>query len=620
MPMIPTDGRVVSARGPLADFTAAGILGAADVHTARMLMRTGGETDQSVGLAVALTVRALRAGSVCLPIDQAREMSHFFVHDEADASITNVDDLNWPDPLDWLATIQESRLVAGEEGRANERPLRCVDSALYLERYWCDQESIRRILVDRCASPIAVDEAMLATSLSRLFHGDPREADQRRAVAAAVRGATTVIAGGPGTGKTHTISRVLEAMRDQWAASPDKGRIALAAPTGKAAARLTESLQHSDTELHGGESPSIPSTPTSAAAPAEGLHAVTLHRLLGARPGRGVDFGVDRRLPYDLIVVDEMSMVSLSLMARLLEALAPHTRLVMVGDPDQLTPVDAGAVLADITAAGLPGPDPEGGAIVELRHGFRFDTAIANLADAVRRGDAARVLDLLDHADAGIEFEERDPAGAQITDFATLRAELIDQARAMGDAAGRGDGPAAVAALERHRLLCAHRTGPYGVAHWSDLVHQVQRPLLGTQPSADADWYPGKPLLATQNLRSLGISNGDTGVVVSTGRGVRAAMSSGRSYEPFALQGVETMFAMTVHKSQGSQFDWLTLVLPSPDSPLLTRELLYTALTRARHGVRIIGERAAVEQAVRTPARRASGLTQRLHATLTKAV
>lgn len=612
--MIPSDGRVVSATGVLAQFAAAGVLEAADVHVAKMVTRTGGENDPSVALAVALTVRALRAGSVCLPLDQARPMAHFFVREDDDqAARTDIDALPWPDPLDWLATVVDSPLVGDEDATINSRPLRCVDGAVYLERYWCDQESIRVILAHRAEPLPAVDESALTAALDEFFPGGDQEADQRRAVAAAVRGRTTVIAGGPGTGKTRTISWVVEAMRRQWMAQGETGRIALAAPTGKAAARLTESLR---------ENTAGPSSPAGTQGAGEDamavpgqLHAVTLHRLLGARPGRGVSFGPARRLPYDLVVVDEMSMVSLSLMARLLEALSPSTRLVMVGDADQLTPVDAGAVLADITAAGLAGPDPLGGGIVELRHGFRFDSAIAQLADAVRRGDADATLELLRASPEGLQFDELDPGIVELDALPALRRELELQARGIGHAATSGDGNGAVRALEGHRLLCAHRTGVYGVSRWSAMVQQVQRPALASGSDADPDWFTGRPLLATRNMAELGISNGDTGVVIATPEGPRAAMSNGRSYAPFVLEGIETMFAMTIHKSQGSQFDRVTVVLPGADSPLLTRELLYTAITRARRGVRIIGLREAIVTAVRTPARRASGLTDRLQRT-----
>lgn len=595
-----TDGRVVSAQGLLAVFTAAGLIDAPDVHVSSMLARTGGEKDQRVVLAAALAVRALRAGSVCLPLSQVHRLAADFAHrdDDTGREQTDLDALPWPTTDDWTQALRDSPLVADEAAPANSHPLRLVDGAVYLERYWCDQETIAERLLDRCGPADDVDEGVLAASLDRLFSEDPREADQRRAVQTAVRARTTVIAGGPGTGKTTTVARLVAAVSDQFSRTHRRLRIGLAAPTGKAAARLGEALE---------------SARLSPELGAEAIRAVTLHRLLGARPEQAPRHGSANPLPVDLVVVDEMSMVPLTLMARLLEALSPRTRLVMVGDPDQLTPVDAGAVLADITAAPLPGPDPWGGAVVELQHGFRFDSGIAALARDVRAGDVDTVLATV-RGDPAVDFVPCDPATLDISALPALRSTLAEQAHAIHDAAVRGDADAASRALDSHRLLCAHRTGPYGVARWSAMAEQVQH--LTTPGSQREDWYVGRPLIATVNVAELGLANGDTGIVVNSPQGLRAAMSNGRSYPPFLLDGVETMFALTVHKSQGSQFDALTLVLPAPDSPLLTRELIYTAITRARHSVRIIGPEESLAVAVRTPARRASGLTERLCARL----
>lgn len=586
-------GRVVSAQGVLARFNEAGILEAPDVHTAQLVARTAGEHDPAVLLGAALTMRALRAGSVCLPIRRVRRLAQFFVRDDdAQAGLApQLDELGWPDPDRWLAALAASSLVGDEHSGPNEHPLRLVDEALYLERYWHDEESITAALLGRCGPFPDVDEARLERSLAASpAAADRRDEAQRTAVRTAVRARTAVICGGPGTGKTTTISRVVAALADQAEARGVPMRIALAAPTGKAAARLTESLDE------------------HAVGPGVGA-ATTLHRLLGARPDRAPRHGAGHRLPFDAVIVDEMSMVSLPLMARLLEALGPDTRLVMVGDPDQLTPVDAGAVLADITAAGLPGPEPGRSAVVVLDHGYRFTSGISDVARAIRDGDADRTLELLATTEA-VEFHDQDAADLDLEASLGLRDALVRQARATERAARLGRAEEAIEALGAHRLLCAHRTGPYGVTTWGAAVERLQRAAAG-QLSGD-EWYSGRPLLATRNLPELGISNGDTGVVIATGRGRRAAMSNHRTYPAYALEGVETMYAMTVHKSQGSQFERVTLVLPPPGSPLLTRGLLYTAVTRARTGVRIIGPASSVRAAVTTEAQRASGLTERL--------
>ncbi|SER70058.1 DNA helicase/exodeoxyribonuclease V, alpha subunit [Propionibacterium cyclohexanicum] len=596
-----TDGRVVSARGLLTPFTQAGLVDAPDVHVAAMLARTAGETDERVVLAAALAVRALRAGSVCLPLSQVHRLAASFAHREDPDPLHPQMDLQalpWPEPQQWSAALRASALVGDASAAPNSHPLRLVDEAIYLERYWCDQESVVTRLMARCGPADDVDEQVLSASLARLFGDDAHEAGQRMAVETAVRARTAVIAGGPGTGKTTTVARLVSAIADQFGGRPAPVRIGLAAPTGKAAARLSQALQ--DGQL---------SDQVGLAA----TRAVTLHRLLGARPGHSANHGPGNPLALDLVVVDEMSMVSLSLMARLLDALSDHTRLVMVGDPAQLTPVDAGAVLADITAVPLPGPDPQHAAIVELQHGFRFNANIAAFAHDVRSGDPDTVLSGMD-ANPSVEFVDCDPATVDLAGLPRLRADLVGQATALLGAAREGDVDGAIGALDSHRLLCAHRSGPYGVGRWSALAERVQRPA---RPAGEQqEWYLGRPLLATVNAAELGLSNGDTGIVVNTAQGIRAAMSNGRCYPPFLLTGVETMFALTVHKSQGSQFDRLTLILPSPDSPLLTRELIYTAITRARRQVRIIGPRESLAVAVRTPARRASGLTGQLLARL----
>lgn len=589
------DGRVVSARDDLARFNEAGLLEAPDIHTAQLIARTAGERNPMALLGAALAMRALRAGSVCLPIRQVHRLAQFFVRDaDAQAGIApELDALPWPGADEWLDALAGSPLVGDEHAPANEHPLRLVDEALYLERHWQDQESITRILLGRCGPFPGVDGQVLEQSLAwGSGRSDRRDEAQRRAVRTAIGTRTTVICGGPGTGKTTTISRVVAAARDQAEASGTPLRIALAAPTGKAAARLSESLEEHAREF-GGRAPA----------------ATTLHRLLGVRPDRAPRFGPGHRLPFDMVIVDEMSMVSLELMARLLEALGPDTRLVMVGDPDQLTPVDAGAVLADITAAGLPGPEPGLPGVVVLDHGYRFTSGISDIARAIRDGDPDRTLELLAGTDR-VEFHDQDAAELDLEATLSLRTALVDQALATTRAAREGRAEAATEALGAHRLLCAHRTGPYGVTTWGAAAERLQRAAAGQLGSGA--WYDGRPLLATRNLPELGISNGDTGVVITTDQGRRAAMSNHRTYPAYVLEDVETMYAMTVHKSQGSQFDNVTLVLPSPDSPLLTRSLLYTAVTRARTGVRIIGPAASVRVAVATEAQRASGLTARL--------
>jgi exodeoxyribonuclease V alpha subunit len=310
-------------------------------------------------------------------------------------------------------------------------------------------------------------------------------------------------------------------------------------------------------------------------------------------------------------------MVSLTMMARLLAAVRPQARLVLVGDPDQLASVEAGAVLGDLARAdgrpepaldaalaelGLPGGVRNG--VVTLDHVWRFGGAIADLARAVQVGAAEAAVDLLTCGYHDLEFTGPGELDA-------VRADVLATGRALATAARAGDATAALTALERHRVLCAHRHGPYGVTRWTA---DIDRWLPG-RGGEESPWYPGRPVLVTANDYDTGLFNGDTGVVVSGPDGPRVAFARGGPptlYPPSRLSDVVTVHAMTVHRGQGSQFRRVTVVLPPAESPLLTRELLYTAITRAREHVRVIGTADAVRAAVERPVSRASGLRHRL--------
>ncbi|KQS65847.1 exodeoxyribonuclease V subunit alpha [Modestobacter sp. Leaf380] len=580
----------VRAEGRLRAFAEAGVLVAADVHVALRLARLGGESDETVLLAAALAVRGVRTGSVCVDLTTVAET---VVPDEdaADPDVPVV--LDWP--TDWSA-LQASPVVAVGAG-APWAPLRLVDGLLYLDRYWQQEQLVRRELDARAAQdPPPVD----LTPLAALFT-EPGSDRQRLAAAVAAGRWVSVITGGPGTGKTHTVARLLKLLQDQPGPRP---RIALAAPTGKAAARLQESVQAQAQEV---------------GLPLD-LTASTLHRLLGWRPDSRSRFRHDagNRLPFDVVVVDESSMVPLTLMARLLEAVRPSARLVLVGDPDQLTPVEAGAVLSDLVhrpapASGRPSSLPEGdlagldaqeldqlaNGVVRLRDSHRFGAGIGSLAEAVRAGDADRVLELLAAGD-GVLSLEADTTGLA-AEAQRTGAELLATAAA-GDATGSLD------LLGRHRLLCAHREGPFGVAAWNEQVSRWTRPVTA------GEWYPGQPLLVTANDYDNHLFNGDTGVVVVSDGELRAAFARpggirGPELVPLSrLSSVATAHALTVHRSQGSQYAAVTVLLPPASSPLLTRELLYTAVTRASSRVRVVGSEESVRTAVGRQVVRASGL------------
>jgi len=599
-----------TATGLLREFNDAGVLAPPDVHVARRLGHLGREGDQTVLLAVALAVRALRAGSVCVDLHAVDRTVLGPDDDVVDRS-----DLPWPDPTPWLAACRASPLVGGEDDAG--RPLRLVGGLLYLDRYFREEEQVRLDLAARSAAPPpVVDAVRLRAALDRLF-GDVG-ADDRQRIACAV-GASRwvgVVAGGPGTGKTTTVARLLAVLRDQDTAL----RIALAAPTGKAAARMQAAVARAV-------------LPTQDRARVGSPTASTLHRLLGPRRGSMTRFQYDRhrRLPYDVVVVDETSMVSLTLTARLLEAVRPDARIVLVGDPDQLASVEAGAVLGDLVRAfGTPSaalgaalagvgctlaPDDDAlRGVTRLDRNHRNNAAIAGLAAAIRAGDGDRAVALLREGAPDLLFvestslEDRAPAGLD-----ELRAAVVDAARATIEAAGAERSEAALTALETHRVLCAHRRGPYGVTRWA---HEIADWLgeAGLAGVAAGEWYAGRPLLVTANDYDLGLYNGDTGVVVDTARGPRAVFPRGDApivVAPVLLDQVQTVHAMTVHKAQGSQFAAVTVVLPPANSPLLTRELLYTAVTRAEVQVRVIGSADAVRAAVGRPISRASGFARR---------
>lgn len=564
------DQLALAADGLLRDFNDAGVLQAADVHVAQRLTALAGEPDETVALAVALVVRALRGGSVCVDLATV-------------AADCDTPQLPWPAPASWLAAVRASRLIG-------EPPVLRLhdDRLLYLDRYWREEGQV-------CADLLALSAPgtpVAAPTLDRLF---PQGFDEQRAAAEIVLSqAVTVLTGGPGTGKTTTVARLLALLTEQADLSGTAAlRIAMAAPTGKAAARLTEAVAAQVGELD-----------TRDRERLAGLRAVTLHRLLGSRPDTSVRFRHHRgnRLPHDVIVVDETSMVSLTMMARLLEAVRPDARLILVGDPDQLASVDAGAVLADLADGLASRADRR---VAALRTSHRFGESIGALADAIRTGDGDEVIGLLRAGGAHIEWIDHEDPTEQ------LRSILLPQALRVREAAVLGADAAALEALGAHRLLCAHRDGPHGVSHWNRQVHRWLTEETG-QP-VWAEWYAGRPLLVTANDYGLRLFNGDTGVVVARPAGLRAVIAgAGADFATSRLADVETMYAMTIHKSQGSQAGEVTVLLPAQDSRLLTRELFYTAVTRAKAKVRVVGPETSVRAAISRRAVRATGLRQRL--------
>ncbi len=596
---------VVGASGLGASFNDQGVLSALDIHAATAIARLWGETDESVILAAALAVRGTRLGHVCIDLESQREA---MVVEGRPPEV--LDELPWPDPRDWVLRVVASPMVGDGRG---EEPLVLVENRLYLERYYRYENRLVELIGVRAASPATTLDPAVRTALDSLF---PQESGnspnyQRTAASTALECRLTVIAGGPGTGKTYTVVRMLAALAHLPGSFP---RVALCAPTGKAAARLKEVVE----EFAAGDVDQL------VQARMGSLETSTIHRLLGRGWGRGRFFHHERNpLPHDMVIVDELSMVSLPLAVKLITAIRSDARVVLAGDPFQLKSIEAGTVLADIVgpAAGTPDtgqlPDQREAVslaerVVTLKRVHRFDERgpIADFADAVRTGETDKAIDLLRSGRRSVSWVD-DRTGAS---FRRLRERVIaHRVRLVELASEPGAEEAALATLNKMAVLCAHREGPGSADQWR---REVESALDERFPGLryGGEWYPGRPLMITTNDYTLDLYNGDMGVLVQTPEGLRAVFERGglRSYPPGYLGDHTTVHALTIHKSQGSQFDEVVVSLPSEASRLLTRELLYTAVTRASRRVTIVGEESVIRVAVERSVQRASGLRARL--------
>lgn len=425
----------------------------------------------------------------------------------------------------------------------------------------------------------------------RLYLARHDDYERRLAASLAARfraGRLSIVAGGPGTGKT---TRVAQMLGERLARQPEL-RIGLAAPTGKAAARMMESLQ-----ARAGDLPSD----LAARLPRE---ASTVHRLLGLSPGRQA-----RRRPppaLDLLVVDEASMLDLALATRLVEALPAPAELILLGDRDQLAAVESGAVFAELTHDRAD--NPLAPVILRLTHSHRFgaDTALGRLAGAVRDGRPEDAMAAL----AGGDDVTVLPAPPAAASAPGLVAGYADYFAAL--AAFNGDPAPVFAAFAGFRVLSPLRGGPRGV---EAINAALDRHAAGHASAAHGPWYAGRPIMVLANDPATRLFNGDIGIVLPEAGGLCACFPEGAGFRrlPLArLPAHESAFALTVHKSQGSEFERVAFVLPADDLPLMTRELAYTAITRARRGLQIVGEPALLALAIGRPTVRHSGLADRL--------
>ena len=584
-------------------------LRAVDVALAEWCERHGGSA--AVVLAMALVSRALGEGHTCLLLDEAFEPA---VPGEK----------RYCDRDELIQALEQSPLC----GKAGERlPLILDNGRLYQHRYWqYEMQLADRLRALMGALPSSVDTGSL-TRAGGLFDYGWVEADQTHwqavAAATALRHRFCVISGGPGTGKTYTVLRLMRLLVDNalnhQAPVP---RIALAAPTGKAAMRMMESIREG---LAG-----MPET--DALQPHLPRQAATLHRLLGLRQGSTrAAHDRDNPLPAEVVIVDEASMVDLPMMARLADALGENARLVLLGDRYQLASVESGSVLAELCSvagvnrfsqdqhealAPLAGPDAPppvataglGDHVVTLQTSHRFHphSPIGRLAAAVNEGDADCALQAATRGDDEISLEQ-----AAEVDREALVSAVTEDCSPLFVAS---EPQKALATLASTRLLTATRVGPLGAVELNRLIHQALAARHGIDPARH--WYHGRPVIILHNDYRLGLFNGDTGVCLRDEQGqlrVWFATPEGlRAILPTALPQHESVYAMTVHKSQGSEFEHVRLVLPSQDSPVLSRELVYTGITRARRQLTLITPEAVLRAALARTVARASGLAVRL--------
>ncbi|MFH1021003.1 MAG: exodeoxyribonuclease V subunit alpha [Pseudomonadota bacterium] len=574
---------------------AGGTLDQFDRYFVRTLQRFAPSATPRTLVLAALTRKAVGNGHVCLDLDRL-VLGDIFSSE--------------PSLAELVVELQESPLVSRD---GNLAPLVLEGKRLYLQRYWRYEEELAREIRARAANPAAIQEDLLETSLSQLFTGTEQDAQQRRACAGIFRERLGLITGGPGTGKTTLVAKYLALLLLYAKASGEPlPRILLLAPTGKAAARLTESLQKKT-----GES-SLPQE-LVAALPTK---AATIHRALGYRQENPATFRHNREnpLPCEVVVVDEASMIDVALMAKLFAAVPPTARLVLLGDKDQLASVEAGSILGDICGAVLDdgagsGENPLARCLVRLTKSFRFSPheGIGALASAIHGGKADEAVALVQQGSPEVSLL---PPLAQGDPAHPLAEMILAGYRPFLEAA---DPLAALALFERFRLLCAHRTGPMGVQSLNRYVEKVLSLHRLIEPNIPC--YKGRPVLIQANSYPLRLFNGETGILWpgEEGEGLKAFFfSEGRDgvrfYSLRQLPAHETAFAMTIHKSQGSEFDRVALVLPGEDSALLSRELLYTGISRARRQVVLAGRPQEIEAAVGRSVERASGLGEKLTA------
>jgi len=605
-----------------------GIFSEIDIHFAGFILRFSVDQDPDIFLAAALVSRATANGDICLNLDSMSETVLL-------AEQAGCDPILCPPAMKWRRKLKAHTAVDEPGGRC---PL-ILDyhNRLYLYRYWEYEKKLSSSIRDRAAGALAdFNPGKVKACLDRLFPVIDEDVDwQKVAAVIALLKRFSVITGGPGSGKTYAIAGILALILE--CTGRNKLNICLTAPTGKAAARLSEAIKQAKEHLNCDDD-------IKNAIPDE---VYTIHRLL--KPIAGTPYfrqNIDNPLPADFVVIDEASMVDLALMSKLMQAVAPDARLLLVGDKDQLASVEAGSILGDIcdrqvihgfskdflkkieeltgtklrdsvqlSKAGSGLQD----CVTILQKSYRFSarSGIGGLSRAVNHGDAETSLALLkNHSETSMTWYEVHSNGSLSRQFARI---IIDGYRKYLTIK---DPVLAMREFSRFKILCALKIGPFGVTTINNLAEQVlsredliRRDRAGTNP-----WYKGRPVLITRNDYNLGLFNGDIGITLpdpnTSGHELYVYFpgTSGdfKRFSPHRLSEHETVYAMTVHKSQGSEFDHIILILPDKDYPLLTRELIYTGLTRARQKVSIWGTESVFKTAIVRKIERTSGLRDAL--------
>ena len=484
--------------------------------------------------------------------------------------------------FDRLADYQSPIIVPVEQALQHIAPLVLEDKRLYLYRYWWDEYRLAQAIKQLNRH---IPSTLADVDLQQLSVGTHPQ--QAQAIKVALQSGFTLITGGPGTGKTFTLVRILIALLQQ----NSQLTVALAAPTGKAAARMQEALRQSLAQLPVAQQllKALPQT------------AFTLHRLLGMGHGTQPKFNAQQPLPYDLIIVDEASMIDLRMASQLLTAISPNARLILLGDANQLAAVEAGAVLAELNKAQTLSQSR-----VHLTQSQRFGGQIGQLAEAVCRGDTLTVTRLIEQSSDELNY-------APLEQVESLAKKLFIGYQAFAQALkSKTDIVDLLKLFDDFRVLCAVREGSYGVNALNQRLSLLLQKELVQNEDPLAVWYHGRPVMVTQNDYSLDVFNGDIGITLEEEDGFYvyfpARDTPTKRVSAARLAHSETALALTIHKSQGSEFKQVAVVLPKEESPILTRQLLYTGITRAKKQIQLWALKPILLKTIEQETKRASGL------------